>query len=302
MQSLIRRQSRPNTAPPRRDPAPSRWAYRWQRLWLTPIWRFGFRVVLPFGVIAAVIAIVWADPQRAGAIRAHVTQMQEAVQNREEFLMTALAIEGASADLADAVRAKLDVKLPLSSFDLNLPDLRARAQSLPAVANAQVQIRTGGVLRVVITERVPALVWRKGDDLMLIDAHGNPVAGLHARHDRADLPLIAGYGANDAAAEALDILATAGPIAPRIQGLVRMGARRWDIVLDFGQRLMLPAVDPIAALDRALALDQAERLFDRDILAIDLRHGPRPVLRLAPYAQAQRLQSLGLIQPAEKTL
>jgi cell division protein FtsQ len=297
MQSLIRRPSGL-----RRDPAPSRWAYRWQRLWLTPVWRFGFRVVLPFAALFAIGFAVWTDPVRGAAIRGQITQITETVQNREAFMLTTLAIEGASADLADALRAKLNVPLPISSFDLDLDDLRARATEFPAVADAQVQMRAGGLLRVVITERVPELVWRKGDDLILLDAQGHPVAGLLARSDRPDLPLVAGAGADDAAAEALALMAAAGPISTRVQGLVRMGARRWDMVLDHGQRLMLPADDPLAALDRALALDGAERLFDRDILAIDLRYGPRPVLRLAPYAQAQRLQALGLIQPVESTL
>jgi cell division protein FtsQ len=293
-------------APPgaqlRRDPAPSRWAYRWQRLWLTPIWRFAFRVVLPCAALVGVAAAVWSDPVRAGAIRAQVTQMTQTLQNREAFMLTTLAIEGASPDLANALRAKLDVPLPISSFELDLAALHAAAESLPAVAHAKVQIRTGGLIRLVITERVPALVWRRGDDLILLDNDGHRVASLLARSDRADLPLVAGEGAERAAAEALDLVAAAGPIAPRVQGLVRMGARRWDIVLDHGQRLMLPAENPAAALDRALALDAAERLFDRDILAIDLRNGQRPVLRLAPYAFQQRQRALGLIQPVENTL
>ncbi len=313
MQSLARRPNhgalrpnhgalRPNHGALRRDPAPSRWAYRWQRLWLTPLWRFGFRVVLPIAVLVLVGLAVWADPARSGAIKAHIAAMQEAVQNREEFQATTLAIEGASPDLADAVRAKLNLSLPISSFDLDLLALRAAAQSLPAVADAEVQLRAGGLLRVVITERVPALVWRRGDDLVLLDAEGHRIAGLHARSDRADLPLVAGEGADAAAAEALDVIAAAGPIAARVQGLVRMGARRWDLVLDYGQRLMLPAENPIAALDRALALDQAERLFDRDILAIDLRNGARPVLRLTPYALSLRQASQGLSQPVESAL
>jgi len=299
MQSLSRPSPR---GAMRRDPAPSRWAYRWQRIWLTPLWRFGFRIVLPLAVLAAIGAAVWADPVRANAIRSQVAQMQAMVQNREEFRITALAIDGAAPELAEALRAKLGLSLPMSSFDLDLATLRDVAQSLPAVADAQLQIRAGGVLRMQITQRVPALVWRQGEALSLIDAEGHLVAYLHARQDRADLPLISGAGADAAAAEALDLLAAAGPISARVQGLVRLGARRWDIVLDYGQRLMLPADDPVAALDRALALDQAERLFDRDILAIDLRHGARPVLRLAPYAHTQRQLALGLIQPpVEKT-
>lgn len=299
MQSLTRP---PMPAQRRKDPAPSRWAYRWQRIWLTPLWRFGIRVVLPLAVLALIGLAVWADPVQSAAIRAQIAALQASVQQREEFRLTTLAIEGASPDLADAIRAKLNVSLPVSSFDVDLLALREAAQSLPAVADAQVKIRTGGLLQVTITERIPALVWRRGEDLLLIDAKGVLVAGLHARSDRADLPLVVGQGAQEAAGEALDILAAAGPIAPRIQGLVRIGARRWDIVLDHNQRLMLPQENPLAALDRALALDQAERLFDRDILALDLRHGPRPVLRLAPYALTLRQTNLARTLSTESSL
>lgn len=299
MQSLTRP---PMPAQRRKDPAPSRWAYRWQRIWLTPLWRFGIRVVLPLAVLALIGLAVWADPVQSAAIRAQIAALQASVQQREEFRLTTLAIEGASPDLADAIRAKLNVSLPVSSFDVDLLALREAAQSLPAVADAQVKIRTGGLLQVTITERIPALVWRRGEDLLLIDAKGVLVAGLHARSDRADLPLVVGQGAQEAAGEALDILAAAGPIAPRIQGLVRIGARRWDIVLDHNQRLMLPQENPLAALDRALALDQAERLFDRDILALDLRHGPRPVLRLAPYALTLRQTNLARNLSTESSL
>jgi len=50
MQSLGRPLPRPDA--PRRDPAPSRWQYRMQRLWLTPLFRMLFRVGLPLLVVA----------------------------------------------------------------------------------------------------------------------------------------------------------------------------------------------------------------------------------------------------------
>jgi cell division protein FtsQ len=284
---------------PRRDPAPSRWEYRWQRIWLTPLWRFGIRVALPLAVLAAVVMAVLSDPARANAIKAQFAQIQAAVHNRQEFRLTNMMIEGADPELADALSAKLEIRFPISSLDLDLPSLRARAMELPAVADAQIFVRSGGIVRVIITQRVPALVWRMEGELWLLDAAGQRVALLYARQDRADLPLVSGLGADTAAADALDVLAAATPLGARVQGLVRMGQRRWDLVLDYGQRLMLPAENPIAALDRALALDQAERLFDRDISIIDLRNGQRPVLRLAPYAHTQRQIRLGLIQPAE---
>jgi cell division protein FtsQ len=195
-----------------------------------------------------------------------------------------LAVDGASPELSDAVRAKLNLTLPMSRFDLDLDVLRAKAETLDAVAVAEVKIGTGGVLQVVVTERQPAYVWRSAAGLMMIDASGHRIAGLAERSDRADLPLVAGEGADTAIAEATALLRAAGPLTPRIRGLVRISDRRWNIALDRDQTILLPATDPTDALDSLLALNKAEDILARDITAIDLRNEHRPVLRLAPFA------------------
>lgn len=286
----------------RRDPAPTRWQYRLQRVWLTPIYRFAIRRLMPVAILVLMGEAVWSDKDRSAAIHAQFAAIQTLFQNRPEFRVELLSIEGASPDLADAVRAKLALKLPASSFDLDLDALRQTAESLDAVAEAAVQIRAGGVLRINLVERQPALVWRNGSQLEMLDATGHRVASLHQRSDRADLPLIAGLGADQLAAEALDILAAAEPIARSVRAVQRMGDRRWDLILDRDQRILLPETDPIAALERALALDQAENLFARDITAIDLRNGARPVLRLAPFAMIENLRARGIEPTVESNL
>ena len=290
------------TRPLRRDPAPSRWRYRLQRVWLTPIYRFAIRRIMPVVILVLVGAAIWSDKDRSAAIHAQFATIQTLFENRPEFRVELLSIEGASPDLANAVRAKLALKLPTSSFDLDLDALRQTAESLDAVAQAAVQIRAGGVLRITLSERQPAVVWRNGNQLDMLDATGHRVASLHQRVDRADLPLIAGLGADRLTPEALDILAAAGPIARSVRALQRMGERRWDLILDRNQRILLPEIDPIAALERALALDQAENLFARDITAIDLRNGARPVLRLAPFAMTENLRARGIETTVESKL
>jgi len=285
-----------------RDPAPSRWAYRMQRLWLTPLFRVLFRVGLPILAALLPVGAYLADSDRRAAFAAAYGDLADRFQERPEFLVTLLSIEGASPELAKAVRAKLGLKLPQSSFDLDLDRARTRARALDAVADAEVRVRSAGVLQVVITERKPVVIWRHAEGLSLLDATGHRVAGLGARADRPDLPLIAGEGADAATAEALDLLAAAQPISPRLRGLVRMGTRRWDIVLDRDQRLMLPADAPVAALERLLALDQAEDLLARDVLAVDLRSAARPVLRLAPFALSEQRRARGLTPVPETKL
>jgi cell division protein FtsQ len=87
--------------------------------------------------------------------------------------------------------------------------------------------------------------------------------------------------------EALDLLAEAEAVAPRIRGLVRMGERRWDLVLDRDQVIRLPEADPVAALRRVMALHKAEALLDRDLHSVDLRDPRRPALGLSPYAKSE---------------
>ncbi|MEY4871996.1 MAG: hypothetical protein RLZZ563_1326 [Pseudomonadota bacterium] len=279
---------------PRRDPAPTKWAYRMQRLWLTPLFRVLFRVGLPVLVVGAVAGIYLASDARRTALVTAVSDLREAFEHRPEFMVGLISVEGASPELAEAIRGRIDLKLPESSFDIDLDAVRAKIEDLDAVAKAELRVRSGGVLQVLITERMPVVVWRLDERIEMLDETGHRVAGLAARADRADLPLIAGAGADLAAGEALEIFAAAQPILPRVRGLVRMGERRWDLVLDRNQKIMLPAVNAVAALERLIALDKAEDLLARDVLTVDLRNDKRPVLRLAPYALNEHRKAQGI--------
>ncbi|WP_096786486.1 cell division protein FtsQ/DivIB [Rhodobacter sp. CZR27] len=280
--------------PPRRDPAPSRWAYRAQRLWLTPMFRTSLRVGVPVLAVLAVVALIFASAERRAAMAGAFTGLIDGFQQRPEFMVTLLSIDGASPELSDRIRATLALKLPLSSFDIDLTAARARIESIDAVASAEVRVRSGGVLEVRVTEREPAVIWRREDGLVLLDETGRRVDDLAFRGERADLAVIAGEGAERAVPEALQILAAAKPILTRVRGLVRMGERRWDIVLDRGQRILLPVEDPVAAVERMIVLDEAQDLLERDVISVDLRIKDRPVLRLAPFALDEVRRARGI--------
>ena len=287
--------------PQRRDPAPSRWSYRMQRLWLTPLFRVTMRVGLPAFLITLTAGIYLSDEGRRTAFAASYDDLRTQIEQRPEFRVGLMAVEGASPELADAVRAKLALNLPQSSFDLDLVAAQAKAEQLDAVAHADFRVKSGGVLQVTITERVPAYVWRTESGLILIDADGHRVAGLADRSDRSDLPLIAGDGADLAIEEAGAILQAAGPLLPRFRGLIRMGERRWDLVLDRDQRILLPAIGPVEALEGLLALNQAENLLARDLVSVDLRNEHRPVLRLAPFALEELRRAQGIAPTESKS-
>jgi cell division protein FtsQ len=291
----------PRSQTGRREIAPSRWSYRMQRMWLTPFWRAAFRFGLPLVLLFGGMALYLQNDARRAHLAQTFVDLREDFQARPEFRVSLISVEGAAPELAEAIRAKLDLKLPQSSFDIDLEGARQRVEALDAVEIAQVAVRTGGILQVDITERTPVMLWRTEERIDMLDAGGHRVASLAARSDRPDLPLIAGEGANTAAEEAMAVLAAASPLESRIRGLVRISDRRWDIVLDRDQRIMLPAENPVAAVERLLVLDQAQDILARDVAAVDLRIAARPVLRLTPYAQLQLRRAQGL-EPPESDL
>ena len=249
--------------PPRRDPAPSRWAYRLNRMWLTPAFRLAVRAGLPLALTAAVAGLWMADAGRRQALFDTYAELRSEFQNRPEFMVNLVSIEGASPLLAEAIRAGLGFELPKSSFGIDLGETRALVETFDAVERADLRIVAGGVLQINVTERLPALVWRAPDGVWLVDAGGHRVARIGARSLRGDLPLIAGEGAAASASEALALVQAAGPLVPRLRGLVRMGERRWDLVLDRDQRILLPEDNPVRALER---LTPWSEVSDRQML------------------------------------
>ncbi len=280
----------------RRDPAPSRAAYRFQRLWLTPLFRSLVRTGLPSFALVIGLGAYLTDEATQDMLNGAIADLRASVAERPEFTINLMAIDGASDGLAEDLREILALDFPLSSFDLDLDAIHERVSGLDAVASARLQVRSGGILSVEIVERVPAVVWRTADLLELLDAEGRRVAAIDSRLARPDLPLLAGNGADAAVPQALDILAAAAPVADRLRGLVRMGERRWDLVLDGDQRIQLPEAAPIIALEKVIALDKAQDLLARDISVIDMRNPARPTLRLAEPA----LQELTRIRAIER--
>ncbi len=281
----------------RRDPAPSRLGYKLHRLWLTPGFRRLVRLGLP-SALAMTVATVWvADPAHRAWMAASYHSVKTDLQNRPEFMISLVRIDGASAPVDRAIRDLMPADLPVSSFRLDLPALHAAIAALDAVDTVDLRVRGGGILAVSVTERVPAAIWQSPAGLQLLDATGHRVATLLDRAARPDLPLLAGEGAEAQVAEALAILEAARPVMMRVRGLVRMGERRWDLVLDRGLRILLPETGAVGAMQRLVALDKAEDLLARDITVVDLRSDQRPVIRLNSSAMA----ALAAARPGQAT-
>lgn len=284
----------PRAAPPRapepsqtairHDPAPSIWSYRAQRLWLTPHVRRLVRVWLPCFVVVLGLGLHFSSAANRAAFGESWQALRAGIENRPEFSVNLMGIEGASDAVMAEIRDTLALDLPISSFRLDLDALRARLEALPAVARAELRIRSGGYLAILVEERVPALIWQTRDGPVLIDAEGHFVAALADRVLDAPLPVIAGDGADRVVDQALALHAAAQPLGARLRGLTLVGERRWDVVLEDGRRILLPETGAVQALDRALGLHDATDILNRDVLRIDLRDPDRLTVQTTPAA------------------
>lgn len=267
-----------------RDPAPSRLTYRFTRFWLSPVTRWLVLVVLPLGFCAGAAVFWLTRPAQQATIALWADRVWASVEARPEFRINHMAITGAAPDLADAIRARLDLDFPVSWFDIDTAAIHEAASALDAVADLTVTLELGGALRLEIVEREPAVLWRRAGRLEILDAQGHRIAFVDRRDGFAALPLITGAGADRAVPEALALVEIAAPIHDRLRALTRQGARRWDAVLDRGQVIRLPEQGARSALRRVLAMHAAQDLLNRDLPVIDMRLPDRPTVRLGEDA------------------
>lgn len=283
----IKSSSKPNVRG-QADPAPSRLRYRLQRWMLTPGVRSCLRYGVPVLALAITVGGYFSDETRRQAVADTLQNLRISFEQRPEFLVNVMAVDGASSAVSGDVREVLSLDFPISSFDLDLEAIRARVIELDPVKTASVRIRPGGILQVDVAERSPAVVWRNREGLALLDESGTFVAELGQRGLHPSLPLVVGEGAESAVPEALRLIRTAHPLGARLRGLVRQGGRRWDVVLDRDQRILLPADNPVVALERALAVGEAQDLLNRDVAVVDMRIASRLTVRMTEAAVEDR--------------
>jgi cell division protein FtsQ len=278
----------------RRDPAPSRLRYRLTRLWLRPGVRRLVNIGLPVFAATTALWTLAVELDLRNRVEAAVAAVREAIVDRPQFTIARIDIPDVSPELAEQIREAALVTVPVNSLEVSVSAVRERVETLDAVERARVRALASGTLEIRAIERIPVVLWRGPEGLQLLDQQGVRVAEVDSRLRRIDLPLIVGEGAGEHVPEALALLAEAAAVAPRIRGLVRMGERRWDLVLDRDQVVRLPEEAPVEALGRVMALHEGEDLLGRDLTVVDLRDPRRPVLRLTGHARAEleRLRSM----------
>ncbi|MBW8733687.1 MAG: cell division protein FtsQ/DivIB [Asticcacaulis sp.] len=156
---------------------------------------------------------------------------------------------------------------PLALMDLNA--VQKSVENVGWVKQATVRRQFPDLLVISVVQRPRLAVWQYQGKDTVIDDQGQVIPEAHAVNF-LNLPLIVGEGANEAAADILELMNARPALMQKTYALVRVNTRRWDIHLKNGAVIKLPALNQDQAMGRLDMLMAQHRVLDQGFAEIDL--------------------------------
>jgi cell division protein FtsQ len=216
-----------------------------------------------------------------------LSDTRNALANSVGFKITAVAINGSKQLSQDEVLAIGGVNGRASLLFLDAAIVRDKLKANPWIGEATVQKFYPGQLRIDITERSAFALWQQDGRLSVISDDGAVLEPYVSRRFRG-LPLVVGKGAETRARDFLALLDRYPQVRAAMKAAVLVGERRWNLRLKDGLDVRLPENDVGNALAALSKMDKEDRLFSRDIIAIDMRLADRLTVRLSEDAAKAR--------------
>ena len=262
----------------RSDPTPSRFFYRWERLRLTPYFRHIVDYGIPLFLIGLIGLFYFSKSENVEVLKVSWREFKENTKNRPELLINFIKIKGANQGLVNEIRSLTGLDLPISSYDVNLHELQNKIELMNVVKNVDLYIAEN-IIYIQVQPREPAIYWLNTNGLELLDPDGVSMGIVESGRPNLDLPLIAGTGASIAIDEAFFIYSISNSFSDEILGLVRIGERRWDIILKNGRKIMLPADELTKVYKNLIMENKVEKLLSVNFSLLDLRNPSRMMIR-----------------------
>lgn len=193
--------------------------------------------------------------------------------------MQDIRIEGRENTPREALLRAVGVAPGDPILDFSPQAAKQRLEEIAWVEAAHVERRLPGTIFIRITERRAFAVWQRDGRFAVIDREGRVMA-TERLEAFGPLPLVVGPGAERHAAAMVDLIREHPEIANRVQAIVRVSERRWNLRLHNGADVLLPEGHEAAAVGRLAEMHQRDRLLDRPLASVDMRLPDRLVLRM----------------------
>jgi cell division protein FtsQ len=233
---------------------------------LTPGWALGVSAgLVAIGLIAA---LVTGDRfQRLMAEGEHTAALHLAGVG---FRLDSVHVEGATPEAAADILKASGLRRDAPILGLDLKAVRGRVEQVGWVKSARIVRLLPDSLVISVVQRDAAAVWQHDGRSLVVDSQGRPIPEANAG-EFAELPLVVGEGANQAAPQILPMIRARPRLMQRLEALVRVDDRRWDLRMKDGGLIQLPAEGEDSALIQLDELDQKARILDLGFSRIDLR-------------------------------
>jgi cell division protein FtsQ len=216
-----------------------------------------------------------------------LSDSRNAIANSAGFRITTVAIDGRKQLTQDEVLAVGGVNGRSSLLFLDAATVRDKLKANPWIADATILKLYPGRLQIDIVERSPFALWQQDGRLSVIADDGTVLEPYMSRRF-ISLPLVVGKGAETRARDFLALLARYPQVHAATKAAVFVGERRWNLRLKDGLDVRLPENDAGNALAALIKLDREDRLFSRNIVAIDMRLPDRLTVQLSEEAAKAR--------------
>jgi cell division protein FtsQ len=230
---------------------------------------------------------------------AALSDTRNALANSAGFRITSVVINGRRQLSQDEVLAIGGVNGRSSLLFLDAAIVRDRLKSNPWIADATVLKFYPGQLQIDIVERTAFALWQRDGKLSVI-ADDGAVLESYLSQRFVSLPLVVGKGAETRARDFLALLARYPQVKSVTKAAIFIGERRWNLRLKDGLDVRLPENDVGNALAELSRLDKEDRLFSRDIVAIDMRLPDRLTVQLSDDAAKAREELFKDKKPKKK--
>ncbi|MGC1301877.1 MAG: cell division protein FtsQ/DivIB [Caulobacteraceae bacterium] len=229
-------------------------------------------------VLIGGLGLVLATGGRAHALQTGVDNAVAGQLARAGLRVANVEVEGASRFSVPYIVQAAAVQHGAPLMGLDLREIRERVQQVGWVKSVRILRLMPDTVVLAVSERPRLAVWQSQGQSHVVDPDGQVIPeadpGLFV-----DLPLIVGDGAPQAAGAVLPLVQTRPRLMGKLEALVRVDGRRWDLRLKDGSLIQLPAVGEDAALIQLDQLDQKNRLLDLGFERIDLRDPEMVVVR-----------------------
>ena len=221
------------------------------------------------------------------ALTEALSDTRNAIANSAGFRITSVAINGRKQLTQDEVLAIGGVSGRSSLLFLDAATVRDKLKANPWIGDATVQKFYPGQLQIDIVERTAFALWQQDGRLAVISDDGAVLQPYVSRRFLT-LPLVVGKGADTRARDFLALLARYPQVRSATKAAIFVGERRWNLRLKDGLDIRLPENDVGNALAALSKLDKEDRLFSRDIVAVDMRLPDRLTVQLSEDAAKAR--------------